>query len=75
MLTENTATKLREMHLGVMASAFKEQLTDSQFQNMSFEDRFGLTVDKEWVCQKKQSPEKAHQTGRILRAKRLCGRY
>lgn len=52
MLTENTATKLREMHLGVMASAFKEQLTDPQFQNMSFEDRFGLTVDKEWCTRK-----------------------
>ena len=48
MLTENTANKLREMHLSVIASAFKEQLTDSQFQSMSFEDRFGLTVDKEW---------------------------
>ena len=50
MLTENTANKLREMHLSVMASAFKEQLTDSQFQSMSFEDRFGLTVDKEWCA-------------------------
>lgn len=35
-----------------MASAFKEQLTDPQFQNMSFEDRFGLTVDKEWCTRK-----------------------
>lgn len=52
MLTENTANKLREMHLSVMASAFKEQLTDSQFQSMSFEDRFGLTVDKEWCARK-----------------------
>ena len=52
MLTENTANKLRKMHLSVMASAFKEQLTDSQFQSMSFEDRFGLTVDKEWCARK-----------------------
>lgn len=52
MLTENTANKLREMHLSVMASAFKEQLTDPQFQNMSFEDRFGLIVDKEWCARK-----------------------
>jgi DNA replication protein DnaC len=52
MLTENTANKLREMHLSVMASAFKEQLTDSQFQSMSFEDRFGLIVDKEWCARK-----------------------
>lgn len=52
MLTENTVTKLREMHLSVMASAFKEQLTASQFQSMSFEDRFGLIVDKEWCARK-----------------------
>lgn len=52
MLTENTVTKLREMHLSVMASAFKEQLTNPQFQSMSFEDRFGLIVDKEWCVRK-----------------------
>jgi hypothetical protein len=47
MLTENTANKLREMHLSIMASALKEQLTEPQFQSMSFEDRLGLIVDKE----------------------------
>lgn len=52
MLTENTASKLREMRLGTMASAYKMQLTDSKFQGMSFEDRFGLIVDKEWCTRK-----------------------
>ena len=52
MLTENTVNKLREMHLSVMASAFKEQMTSPQFQNMSFEDRMGLGVDKEWCARK-----------------------
>ena len=52
MLTENTVNKLREMHLSVMASAFKEQMTSPQFQNMSFEDRMGLVVDKEWCARK-----------------------
>lgn len=52
MLTENTATKLREMHLSVMALAFKEQLTAPQFQSMSFEDRFSLIIDKEWCARK-----------------------
>lgn len=52
MLTETTVTKLREMHLSVMASAFKEQLTDPQFRNMPFEDRFSLIVDKEWCARK-----------------------
>jgi hypothetical protein len=36
VLTENTVNMLMEMHLSVMASAFKEQLTDLQFQSMSF---------------------------------------
>jgi DNA replication protein DnaC len=52
MLTENTANKLREMHLSVMAAAMKEQMTDPRFQSMSFEDRFGLIVDKEWCARK-----------------------
>lgn len=52
MLTENTANKLREMHHSVMASAYKEQLTDPQFRSMSFEDRFGLITDKEWCARK-----------------------
>ena len=52
MLTENTANKLREMHLSVMASTFKEQLVEPQFQSMSFEDRFGLIVDMEWCARK-----------------------
>ncbi len=52
MLTENTITKLREMHLGTMADAFKEQLTDPNIAELSFEDRFGLLVDKEWMTRK-----------------------
>ena len=52
MLTENTVSKLREMHLSVMAAAYKEQLSDSSFQSMSFEDRVSLIVDKEWNSRK-----------------------
>ncbi len=52
MLTENTVSKLREMHLSVMAAAYKEQLADSSFQSMSFEDRVSLIVDMEWNSRK-----------------------
>ena len=45
MLTETTITKLREMRLSVMANAPKDQMADSQFQNMDVEDRLGLLVD------------------------------
>ena len=52
MLTENTITKLQEMRLSTMAAAFKEQLTNPNIAELSFEDRFGLLVDKEWLTRK-----------------------
>jgi len=52
MLTENTVNKLYEMRLTTMAKAFKEQLSDPNFTNMPFEDRFGLLVDQEWASRK-----------------------
>lgn len=58
MLTETTLTKLREMRLSVMANALKDQLADSQFQNMAFEDRLGLLVDAEWNARKNNHLQK-----------------
>lgn len=51
MLTENTITKLREMRLGTMADAFKEQLTVPNIAELSFENRFGLLVYKELLTE------------------------
>jgi len=52
MLDNNTAEKLREMKLGVMAAAFKKQLADQKMAQLSFEERFGLIVDAEWAARK-----------------------
>lgn len=52
MLTETTVTKLREMRLSVMANALKDQLSDPQYRDMTFEDRLGLLVDAEWNARK-----------------------
>jgi DNA replication protein DnaC len=52
MLDNNTAEKLREMKLGVMAAAFKKQLADPKTAQLSFEERFGLIVDAEWTARK-----------------------
>ena len=52
MLSDNTVTKLHEMKLSVMAKTFRSQLTDSNFKDISFEERFGLTVDAEWAARK-----------------------
>ena len=52
MLTHETISKLNEMHLGTMASHFADQLTDPQFQSLSFEERFSILVDAEWSSRK-----------------------
>jgi DNA replication protein DnaC len=52
MLSDNTITKLHEMKLSVMAKMFRSQLTDSSFNDLPFEERFGLTVDAEWAARK-----------------------
>lgn len=48
MLTHNTILKLQEMHLGVMANALKDQLTDTTYADMCFEDRLSFLIDAEW---------------------------
>ncbi len=52
MLNENTISKMHEMHLSVMAQAFREQMKDSNFYCMAFEERVGLLVDSEWAARK-----------------------
>jgi len=52
MLNENTVNKLYDMKLSVIAQAFREQTKDNSFTAMSFEERFGLLVDAEWITRK-----------------------
>lgn len=40
------------MRLSAMADAFKCQLTDDKYQELSFEERFGIIVDVEWARRK-----------------------
>lgn len=47
MLTDETASKLHEMHLGAMTEAFAVQINDPQYNGLSFEDRFSMPVDAE----------------------------
>ncbi|MEI3615020.1 IS21-like element helper ATPase IstB [Pseudogracilibacillus sp. SO30301A] len=48
MMNEQTLTKLHEMKLSGMAEAYKEQVSNKEFQKMSFEDRLSLLVDLEF---------------------------
>jgi len=49
VLVEETFRKLKALRLSVMAKAFEEQLQDPEFSKLSFEDRLGLIVDREWT--------------------------
>lgn len=62
MLTNETVSKLYEMHMGTMAGAFSAQLTDSNFGELSFEERFSMLVDAEW------SSRKSNRLQRLIRS-------
>ena len=47
MLTHPTVDKLHELRCTGMAKAMAEQLASPQVQNLSFEERLGLLVDRE----------------------------
>lgn len=49
MLLQPTLDNLSRMKLFGMARAFEEQLNQPAVQTLSFEERFGLLVDREWT--------------------------
>ena len=52
MLNNSTASKLCDMRLSVMSTAFTEQLSNKTMSELSFEERVGLMVDAEWTSRK-----------------------
>lgn len=49
MIRQVTIDKLHEMRLSAMSDAFESQCNDpATYEGLSFEDRFGMIVDKEW---------------------------
>jgi len=52
MLSESTVSKLHEMRLSIMAKTFRSQMNDGNLNELSFEERFGLIVDSEWISRK-----------------------
>jgi DNA replication protein DnaC len=50
MLNQQTLEKMNAMRLLGMAESFSEQLGRSQYAELSFEERVGLMVDREWTA-------------------------
>ena len=49
MLNEQTFDKLYTMKLLGMAEGFKEQLEQTSFRDLSFDERFSILVDRQWT--------------------------
>jgi DNA replication protein DnaC len=49
MLTEPTLEKLKSLRLDAMAAAWSEQIQKQDAAALSFDERFGLLVDAEWI--------------------------
>lgn len=65
MLHQQTLTTLKTLKLPGMAMAFEEQLIQPITQSLSFDDRFGLIVDREATYRDNQ------KLGRLLKNARL----
>lgn len=52
MVNETTIRKLNELRLNSMVESYRKQLQDAAFNELSFEERFGLMIDIEWTRRK-----------------------
>ena len=52
MINQATVKKMNEMRLTAMAEAFQNQLSDNNYQTLTFEERVGFIVDQEWYRRK-----------------------
>jgi DNA replication protein DnaC len=55
MLYEQTISKLYAMKLNGMAESLEEQRKHPQIAELSFEDRIGMIVDKQWIWRENRS--------------------
>lgn len=65
MLKEPTLEKLHALRLGAMAAAWDEQQRQPDIQAMTFDERFGLLVEAEWVARETK------RVGRALKEAKL----
>lgn len=58
MLNQQTINKLHELKLNGMAEAFADQLNQPDMDGLSFPERFGLIVDRQWTWQENKRMER-----------------
>jgi DNA replication protein DnaC len=65
MLTKPTLERLRAMRLRGMADAFTQQMEDPSINQLSFEERFGLLVDHQWLDRQNRALERRLKVARF----------
>jgi DNA replication protein DnaC len=65
MLTQPTIEKLVSMRLRGMADAFREQQESADSQRLSFEERLGLLIDRQWNWRQNLALERRLRNGRL----------
>ncbi|NIS72359.1 MAG: ATP-binding protein [Proteobacteria bacterium] len=65
MLSEQTIEKLYTMKLQAMAEAFREQLANPEMEELSFPERFGLVVDRQWSWREERRMQRLLQNAKL----------
>lgn len=65
MLKEPTLDKLRAMHLEGMANGWLEQQKNADIGSLSFDERFGMLVDAEWLHRENKRLERALREAKL----------
>jgi len=65
MLNQQTINKLHELRLTGMAEAFADQINQPDLDRLSFEERFGLLVDRQWTWKENNRMERYLKNARM----------
>ena len=64
-MTEPTIEKLCAMRLRGMAEAFAQQQQDANIHSLSFEERLGLLIDRQWNWRQNRALDRRLRNGRL----------
>src|SRR6266704_1050809 len=65
MLIQPTIEKLCAMRLRGMAEAFQQQQQDADIHSLSFEERFGLLIDRQWNWRQNRALDRRLRNARL----------
>ena len=65
MLNQPTIEKLHTMKLYGMADAFRAQIETADASQLSFEERFGMLVDQQWLWKENRALARRLQSARL----------